>query len=105
MTQWRHHYSDQLPSDVSEGGRAGVEFIAGRVPVFLDKFLNSPGKSFSEREREYLSNGYLSGFRFLVGNEPLPKLGYLEARDDCIIDYKRMLNFVTLNRRLHYLRH
>ena len=94
MTQWRHHYSDQLPSDVSEGGRAGVEFIAGRVPVFLDKFLNSPGKSFSE---EYLSNGYLSEFRLLVGNESLRKLGYLEAEDDGTIDYMRMLNFVTLN--------
>ena len=94
MSQWRHHYSDRLPWDVSEDDKAKIKPITGSVPVFLDKFLNSPGKSFSE---EYLSNGYLSEFRLLVGNESLRKLGYLEAEDDGTIDYMRMLNFVTLN--------
>lgn len=76
MAQWWCHYSGKFPSGVSVDDKAKVEFTTGCVPLFLDKFLSFPGKTFSEIEK---SDAYLSNFRFLVRNEILGKLGNPEG--------------------------
>ena len=79
MVQWWRHYSEKLPSDVPEDGKAHIEFTTGRMPLFLDKFLRSPGSKFSEIVKKYLSDDYLLDIRFQVRNETLRRVGNLNA--------------------------